>query len=81
VRVGRPDAGSVDKEGQRGGQLLEDCETLSDPEAAVRYRTHVVALTGNVNDAARRLRLHRNTVGLSIDQPRLNRWKARCRPR
>ena len=54
--------------------------TLSDDEAANRYRTHVVALTGNVSEAARRLRLHRNTVTRSVDIPRLNRWRAR-RPR
>ena len=54
--------------------------TLSDLEAANRYRTHVVAVTGNVNEAARRLRLHRNTVTRSLDLPRLNRWRAR-RPR
>jgi DNA-binding NtrC family response regulator len=54
--------------------------TLSDTEAAIRYRTHVVALTGNVNQAAHRLHLHRNTVTRSVDLPRLNRWRAR-RPR
>ena len=54
--------------------------TLSDDEAAIRYRTHVVALAGNVTDAARRLRLHRNTVTRSLDLSRLNRWRAR-RPR
>jgi hypothetical protein len=53
--------------------------TLSDDEAARRYRTHVVALEGNVTAAARRLRLHRNTVAQSIDLPRLNRWRARRR--
>ena len=42
--------------------------TLSDLEAANRYRTHVVAVTGNVNEAAR-LRLHRNTVTRSLDLP------------
>ncbi len=52
---------------------------LSDGAAARRYRSHVVALTGNVNEAAHRLRLHRNTVTRSLDLPWLKRWRARPR--
>jgi hypothetical protein len=51
--------------------------TLSNNSAIVRYRTHVVALLGNVNEAAQRLRIHRNTLSRSVDHPRLERWRAR----